>query len=367
MPCSPPFYPSPGHSNRDCHDRSAQCFYYAVWRGWVRGGFTNSWIARNQTEGFSDSQQKSFKTWDELLDWWTARCMQEHGQQCPAFELLNFSLTAPAYAPPAGPGCTRVPAAAASTSTSTSTSTPPACCADSCYPRHHARLRAPRLRCPKIFTAVEPWGNGVVARGYGGLTAASFQWAARHTEAQHASTSTAPAAAPTAAPSPFNTTRIAKTEPISPSPHKEEPPHLSVPPRVTPSTRVQLTPVGRAHADTLARRDLSPMPTHRNVSPSRSPASTMLGTLASARTLATPSILSTPAGPLATAPPPSPEPGVRIRMYGVHGVGVFYDSYTSAWAAATRLGLEDSKIMVTDNVEKLEAWITGKPFVGEEW
>jgi hypothetical protein len=48
-------------------------------------------------------------------------------------------------------------------------------------------------------------------------------------------------------------------------------------------------------------------------------------------------------------------------------VAVFYSSYTVARAAAMLLGLEDdSKIMVSDNPEKLEAWMTGKPFVGED-
>jgi hypothetical protein len=41
MPCTPPYYPSPGHESRIAHDSASSCQYYAVWQGRVRGIYTN--------------------------------------------------------------------------------------------------------------------------------------------------------------------------------------------------------------------------------------------------------------------------------------------------------------------------------------
>jgi hypothetical protein len=56
----------------------------------------------------------------------------------------------------------------------------------------------------------------------------------------------------------------------------------------------------------------------------------------------------------------------KDRAYGIRGVAVFYLSYASAKAAAKKLGLPDSKIMVSKNTDKVEAWMTNEPFVGED-
>jgi hypothetical protein len=42
MPCTPPYYPSPGHKSRITHDSASSCQYYAVWQGRVRGIYTDS-------------------------------------------------------------------------------------------------------------------------------------------------------------------------------------------------------------------------------------------------------------------------------------------------------------------------------------
>jgi hypothetical protein len=47
-------------------------------------------------------------------------------------------------------------------------------------------------------------------------------------------------------------------------------------------------------------------------------------------------------------------------------VAVFYHSHAAALAAAHSLNRPTAKIMVSDNIEKLEAWMFGKPFVGED-
>jgi hypothetical protein len=75
------------------------------------------------------------------------------------------------------------------------------------------------------------------------------------------------------------------------------------------------------------------------------------------------SILVTP-GPQAPVvlPPPSAAAAPWVHQYGICGIAVFYNTY----AAASSLDLPDARIMVSDNADKLEAWMTGKPFVGEE-
>jgi hypothetical protein len=45
---------------------------------------------------------------------------------------------------------------------------------------------------------------------------------------------------------------------------------------------------------------------------------------------------------------------------------VFYPSLSSAQAAAGRLGMSDAKIMVSENAEKLQAWMLGERFFGED-
>jgi hypothetical protein len=42
MTCIPPYHPCPGHESTTEHDQCAQCLYYVVFEGFVRGIYTNS-------------------------------------------------------------------------------------------------------------------------------------------------------------------------------------------------------------------------------------------------------------------------------------------------------------------------------------
>jgi hypothetical protein len=53
-------------------------------------------------------------------------------------------------------------------------------------------------------------------------------------------------------------------------------------------------------------------------------------------------------------------------QYGIRGISVIYASQAAALAAARSLGLLNPKLMVTDNAKKLEQWILGLPFAGED-
>ncbi|KAJ7899182.1 hypothetical protein B0H14DRAFT_2556750 [Mycena olivaceomarginata] len=64
----------------------------------------------------------------------------------------------------------------------------------------------------------------------------------------------------------------------------------------------------------------------------------------------------------AAVTPAGPDPDADPER----GVAVFYPSHATALAAARRLGMEDAKIMVSSNATKLEAWMLGKSFEGED-
>ncbi|KAJ7789796.1 hypothetical protein B0H14DRAFT_3502524 [Mycena olivaceomarginata] len=83
------------------------------------------------------------------------------------------------------------------------------------------------------------------------------------------------------------------------------------------------------------------------------------------------SILATPqqGSAVALAPPHTVVvPAAHHVMYGICGVQIFYSSYAAAHAAAVSLGLPDSKIMFseTNNIKKLQDWMSGKPFLGDD-
>ncbi|KAJ7900470.1 hypothetical protein B0H13DRAFT_2336575 [Mycena leptocephala] len=336
---TPPYHPCPVHESRADHDHNAQCLYYAVWEGRVRGGFTNSWLAREQTDGWSDSRQKSFKTWTDLLAWWQHMCLAMHQGNCPPFEPVNFSLDPDPTTHPSSPSCMR-PAADDAPET-TPSSAPAASSYQPSYVQTGAAIAGGSSGAPPAYNAAGAAASSTI---------------------------------PTAAPSPFTSSSssytTAPTSP-SPSPKKEEPedsPNIGglslAVLRVTMQTCVQLTPTGQARAAAL-RTATSSAAVSSPTPPASSAAPTIVATLArGAANAPLPSILVTP-GPAAAAPPP-PAATAHITQYGIRGVGVFYDSYASARAAAQRLGLSGAKIMVTDNAEKLEAWITGQPFIGED-
>ncbi|KAJ7721062.1 hypothetical protein DFH07DRAFT_972398 [Mycena maculata] len=353
MPCLPNFYPCPGHEDILSHDATAQCLYYAVAVGRNCGVFTNAWIARDHTDGYSDPVTKSFRTWDDMLEWWERVCLKNHSNGCPVIKNpLPFTLDPDGNTHPGPNPCTH----------------------------HTLLLPLPPPRPPELRFRNRRYRSPAASR-------------------------------PHAAPSPFNNHARIKTEPLSPVPKKEEPrtPNLAplTVPRISPLTRVQLSPTGfahaaqlnvvatgRAHADALnsaaaataavhahafrsSNTHPSPSPSAASVSPSPTgmpvrPRATVLVTPATpatpARTVTTentPSVLVTP-GPNVAPPRPPVAPAPPLRQYGIHGVSVFYATHAEALAAVWRLGLSTSKIMVSDNVEKLEAWMTGAPFVGED-
>jgi hypothetical protein len=84
-----------------------------------------------------------------------------------------------------------------------------------------------------------------------------------------------------------------------------------------------------------------------------------------------PSVLVTPVAPaaapaLAPAPAPPAACAAPVVQYGIRGVSVFYSSHAVALGAATRLVLDNLRIMMTSNIEKLESWMRGDPFVSED-
>ncbi|KAJ7619949.1 hypothetical protein DFH06DRAFT_1341782 [Mycena polygramma] len=329
MPCVPPYYPCPGHESITEHDRCSSCVFYAVWAGFVRGTYTNSWLAREQTEHFTDSRQKGFKSINELQAWWTMMCNAQHGAGCPPLRAADLL---------SRPASSSAPAVGASAPVASSSAT--------------VSVAPPTAPLPP-----------------------------------HASTSHAPTL-PTAAPSPFNASSSSSstsswrttttTTVASPTPKKEEPASPAIPrspmPRVTPNTRIQLTPAGVARGNTLvsvAQRAEDAADRADAAIARLTGSASVLATPTAAANAAMATVMVTPrpetASALAPAPrAPSPRAEPAVRQYGIRGVAVFYSSFAAAKAAAKKLGLPDSKIMVSSNVEKLEAWMTGEPFLGED-
>ncbi|KAJ7179969.1 hypothetical protein C8R43DRAFT_941707 [Mycena crocata] len=405
MPCIPPFYPSPGHEDRNRHDACAGCYYYVVTKGRIRGVFTNSWIARDLVTRRSDGYHKAFKTWREVLFFWGTECDDGHPPGgCPAFEPLDISLnpsptTHPAPAPctiaapeihPAPSSATPVASSSATPTASSSSAAPVASssAAAQCPPEYRYDYGAPptgfgiwNTDNPTHPVIVYPSASRASSSTSSisstlSLTDSLFSSPA-HSPLLRDSVCVLPPAGPVPAGSPFSRLPPSKTEPLSPQLKKEEPQELFLPvPRVTPSTRIQLSPTGHTRAAALHFGEANPTimdgtPRRQQHSVSPSPPSTPV---AASSDSYTPSVLTTPVpypnGGVAPAPAPAdavaPAAPPRVRQYGIRRVGIFYSSRESAYAAARSLGLEGSKIMVTDNLEKLEAWITGRPFVGDD-
>ncbi|KAJ7106177.1 hypothetical protein C8R44DRAFT_886069 [Mycena epipterygia] len=334
MPCQPPYYASPGHEDKHKHDRVASCMYYVVCVGWHRGIFSSSWIARAQTDGFSDSKSKSFRNWSGAIEYWDDHCARNHGPTCPDFPLLPFSLTMDPIRQPGPPPCTHplVPSTSQAPPPLVSTSwapTPP--------PVVTVSIPSAKAGTPRIITTL-----------------------------------------------PIRPRLSKQTEACSPWPVKtKEPksPHLAL--CVTPYTCVQLMLTGRALA---ARFDapattLTPTMAHEvgqlvfplstcDAAGAGDPVARQTGPAAGgvARTPIL-SLLATPWPSHCVTPTTAPAPAIpapRVHQYGIWGITVFFNSHASVKAAATKLGLANAKIMFSDNTNKLEAWMTGKPFLGED-
>jgi hypothetical protein len=152
---------------------------------------------------------------------------------------------------------------------------------------------------------------------------------------------------------------------------------LNVLPHVSPLTHVQLTPTGYAHGSVLMHAGAQ-LPIARPAPDAE------VATPGDAHTLPhTHTAAVTPAGPDPDADPEEPRPSVLVTpgpatanpvptrvpcvvQYGIRGVAMFYPSHAMALAATFRLGMEDAKIMVSSNAAKLEAWMLGKSFEGED-
>ncbi|KAJ7206095.1 hypothetical protein GGX14DRAFT_568556 [Mycena pura] len=107
--CVPPYYPSPSHESRTCHDNDFMCVYYAVFVGRVRGVYTNNTRADGSLH--QRPAQGLQKKWAELELWWRAQCAARHRGACPAFETVNFTLDPPTNTHPSTPACNRAPIA----------------------------------------------------------------------------------------------------------------------------------------------------------------------------------------------------------------------------------------------------------------
>ncbi|KAF8184269.1 hypothetical protein K438DRAFT_1974470 [Mycena galopus ATCC 62051] len=287
MPCIPPYYPCPGHESLDCHDRNAQ------------------WIARAQTEGYTDSMQKGFRTWNEAEDWWRARCTEKHGGICPEFE------PHPAGAPV---GSARAAAAPAPGSLNPPppilpTAAPSPFCSPSSTSSSITASMSPYARIPTRvtpFTRVHLTASGRVHPTQAGARAGDLT---SNATLAHGLNAVPTAAAHAAAPDPA--APAAAADPATPRTRG----YAANP---GPGPSVLVTPSAGAQNRTVP------------------------------------------------APAPAPVPALEVPMYGIRGVAVFYNSHAEASAAAASLGLTNPRIMVSNNTLKLEAWMLGKPFVRED-
>ncbi|KAF8212568.1 hypothetical protein K438DRAFT_1957170 [Mycena galopus ATCC 62051] len=304
MPCVPPFYPSHGHENMLAHDNNLNCMYYAVWNGRVRG-----WIARGQMDGWTDAQQKGFKRWADLLAWWSAQCNDHHQGGCPPFKHVTFTLDSSSTTHPSSAPCSRVVPA-------------PMALAVALAPA--AALMSPVAAAPPIVIA--PASPPAYAAGPSSSMASSFSSTSSFTSSDSLFAS--------------SPTQVKKEEPRAPALN------FGVPPRVTLETRVQLTPTGRARGAALVEACAANAPTLTASLATPRPADRAAAPIPSVQ------LTPQPAAP-GTAPAPHAVP-VRIpTKYRIRGVPIFYPN---------------AKIMVSapGQPEKLEAYMLGKLFVGED-
>ncbi|KAJ6630399.1 hypothetical protein B0H10DRAFT_1939158 [Mycena sp. CBHHK59/15] len=355
MPCTPPYYPGPGHEDRGAHDRNSQCVYYPVFAGFVRGVFTNSWIARAQTDHYTDPRAKSFKKWVDVQYWWHQQCVDAHGSGgCPPFEPVTFSLVPDPVAQPGPPPCTHIhnpdvhggttsPAIAGPSTTSVPLPT--------AAPSPFASTSS------STSSSVSSTSSLSSTLSSGSMSSSGSPSTSRFPKKEEPSSPQLPAAAPA---TPVTPRQIPGHRPI-PFVTEVTPNGLCITRTapVTPHTRVRLTPAGEAYADAVAARD------GPSVLRTPTPASCAA---AAAAAPPPPTVLVTPrvSVPANGAAAPAPRRRTRVVQYGIRGVVVFYSTFESAQAAAQALGLPDSKIMFSSNSDKLEQWMSGKPFEGEE-
>ncbi|KAJ7896112.1 hypothetical protein B0H14DRAFT_2558530 [Mycena olivaceomarginata] len=284
-----------------------------------------SWITRSLCNGFTDSRHKAFKKCMEAERLWADLCATEHRGGCPAFEPVTFTLDPPANTHPSSVPCT-IPILGLP-------------------PRVVLPTQEPTSRVLPM-----PAGSPFTSTVSGSLTLSG-------SSASLGSSTSSGTASFIVSPTP-------KQEPASPQLH------LNVPPRVTPLTQVQLTPTSQACGNVL----VAECEGHHTAQPSTTatPCSAEQvehTTPRAAPQEPRPSVLITPVATdantaLIAAVPATPAPAPC--QYVICSVAVFYHSHAAALAAAHSLNRPTAKIMVSDNIEKLEAWMFGKPFVGED-
>ncbi|KAJ7840810.1 hypothetical protein B0H14DRAFT_3457823 [Mycena olivaceomarginata] len=302
MHCIPPYHASLGHKGCNTHDHSAACVYYAVWTGRVRGVYSNSWIARDQMDGYTDGRQQSFRTWNDLELWWRGLCNEQHQGACPAFEPVTFTLNPPANRYPSSPACTRGFAVA-----------PPA-------------PAMPALQFPEDTTIRQgPQPAGSLF----GPSSTSF---------------TASTSSPVSMGSVFDDSAplmgVKKEEE-----EEENAPclRLNPPPRVTPSTRVLLSPSSRARGDLLVAR------------------------AAAAATAAAPTVAASPHCEQEVTPMRPTRPSVIVTPRLADAAAHPVPAPLPAPFPPPRLALSNTGfIMVSENAEKRQAWMLGERFLGED-
>ncbi|KAF8170033.1 hypothetical protein K438DRAFT_1982931 [Mycena galopus ATCC 62051] len=345
MPCVPPYHPSRGHESMVEHDNNSSCMYYAVWHGRVRGVYSNSWLARAQTDGWTDASQKGFKRWSELLVWWSAQCRDHHQGGCPPFEPVVFSLDPPSNTHPSSAPCSHVVPAPAAALMSPAAAAP-AIVVGAAVPPTYA-VAGPSSRVP-LPAAGSPFTQSTSVRDdRSSSVASSFSSTSSLASSTGSSTDSLWA----------SLASVKKEEPHTPTLT------FGVPPRVTLDTRVQLSPTGCARAAVLLNRGAETQAAEASpdamssVTP-RHPAAP----IPSVQLTPKPALAGAAPAPNATAAKPIP------AKYGIRGVPIFYPSHEAAEEAARLLGLISPRIMVSvpGQPEKLEAWILGKPFVGED-
>ncbi|KAJ7606918.1 hypothetical protein FB45DRAFT_948878 [Roridomyces roridus] len=328
MPCRPQYLGSRGHENRAAHSQCSACAFYAVISGRIVAVFSHASVARLQTDGVSGSHHQRLKEWDAVEDWWARACPVYHQGGCPQIEHPPTvdELDPPPCGVPAPP-CTHAPPA------------------------------------PSPFNATTSSCSSLSS------TACSSSFSAT----------------PTPSPSP------AKTEPISPAVAKREPQTPTPRRLLDPNTRVHLTAEGAAHyaarqeqarnaigtslANTLnavaahsttaaaAVAGPSRLGSSRLGEPStptpRSSSSVSSSTTSNASTSSNASVLVTPARMGPTTQVTAPGSFLPSPRYALRGSRVFYLSYMEAADDAVRLHLEP-RIMVSQHVASLEAWMMGR-------
>ncbi|KAF8139160.1 hypothetical protein K438DRAFT_1996287 [Mycena galopus ATCC 62051] len=293
--CVPPYHPCAGHESISTHDSQS------------------GWIANDQTNGYTDSVQRSFKKWRELEHWWREKCVEQHQGHCPPFEQVTFTLNPPHSTHPSNNPCTRIPTAIVDATPSTAAASP---------------STASVLRvAPVVMPAPSPFGGATLSSPTS--TGSSFMGSARPEPAAPRDLGYTSAAHPDG-PCAWSCPRRG----AGPAP-------AYVPAAATPVTAAP-APVA-APATTAA--PVAP-PTH--------------------------SILMTPqagAAPIANPAPPVAAAGaapMELYLYGIRGVAVFYTSHESALTAAASLDLPDAKILILRNAAKMKAWILNQQFHGED-